>query len=284
MVRFALVVGLILGAVLGGSGCKTPSPSPDPSVEGVKIPDLAAPSRDRPPPPQFLMTVALDVHVLELPADNVDKLRDVWQVLSASPIRLSSYNAFSENSFRLLYGKIVLWERIRRLLTDADAQAITTVSLTVPDNDKTDLPIAEIPAARPITFVAKSLAKETVDVGSGILALRLWAQRSPWGPNVRRIIGCPTYLVPTGTPIPELQAQARKQDFPFESAAFACEMRPGDLLVLGPEKYTGERASLGGLFFNKSGETLFFNADKPKLPERRPAVRVYVLVCTQVSG
>ncbi len=61
-------------------------------------------------------------------------------------------------------------------------------------------------------------------------------------------------------------------------------MGPGDLLVLGPETYTGERTTLGGLFFNEPADALFFNVHKPKPPQRRPAVRVYVLLCTQVSG
>jgi hypothetical protein len=32
------------------------------------------------------------------------------------------------------------------------------------------------------------------------------------------------------------------------------------------------------------GDALFFNVNKPKPPQRKPAVRVYVLICTQVSG
>jgi hypothetical protein len=284
MVRFPLVVGLILGLVLGAAGCKTPSQPPDPALEGVKIPELAPPPRDRPPPPQFLATVAIDIRIVELPADNVDKLKAVWQLLSAAPIRLNSYNAFSENSFRILSGKTVLWEKIQELLEAADGQPVTTVSLTVADNDKTDLPIAELPVARPITFVANNLSKQTVNVGPGILVLRLVAQPNPWARGIRKIIGYPTYTLPVAGTIPELQAQSLRQEFYFESAAFACEMGPGDLVVLGPEKYTGERVTLGGLFFNKPDETLFFNPNKQKPPERKPAVRVYVLVCTRVSG
>ena len=283
MARFPLVVALIVGLVLGAGGCQAP-PKPDSLSEGIKIPELARPPKDRPPPPQFLATAALTVHVLDLPADNVEQLDAVWKLLTAAPIRLMSYNAFSENSFRLLYGKIALWERIRTLLAEADAQQVTTVSLTVGENDQTDLPIAQVPTARPITFVASDLSTSTAHVGPGILALRLWAQRSPWAPAIRKIVGCPTYTIPTSGAIPQLQAQARRGEFRFDSAAFACEMAPGDLLVLGPEKYTGERVTLGGLFFNKPEETLFFNPNKARPAERKPAVRVYVLICTRVSG
>jgi len=284
MVRFPLVVALILGLVLGPGGCKSPSKLPDPVAGAVKIPDLAAPPKDRPPPPQFFATVSLDVHILELPADNIDKLQAVWQILSAAPIRLSSYNAFSENSFRLLFGKVQMWERIQTLLAEADAQPVTTVSLTLADTDKSDLPIAEIPVARPISFVAGNLSQQTANVGPGILALRLMAESSPWARGVRKIIGYPAYTLPVTGSIPQLQAQTLRREFYFESAAFACQMGPGDLLVLGPEKYTGERVTLGGLFFNRPDETLFFNPNKRTPPERKRAIRVYVLLCTRVSS
>jgi hypothetical protein len=282
MVRFALVTAWILVLLGGLSGCKAPSQRPDPISEGVKIPDLAAPPQDRPPPPQFVATVLLDVHILDVPADNVEKLKPVWQMLSAAPIRLMSYNAFSDNGFRLLYGKTAMWDKIQELLVEAEAQAVTTVSLTVADYDKTDQPIAEIPMPRPIHFVGTDLSQQTANVGAGILTLRLVAEPIPQARGVRKIIGYPTYTLP-GT-IPQLQAQSLSREFRFEAAAFACQMGPGDLLVLGPEKYTGERATLGGLFFNKPNETLFFNPNKSTPAQRRAAVRVYILVCTQVRG
>ncbi|MCU0914438.1 MAG: hypothetical protein MUC88_07755 [Planctomycetes bacterium] len=284
MVRFPLVVALILGMIVSGAGCRGPSQPPQTVWKGEKLGDLVPPPADRPPPAQFLATAYLDVHVVDLPADHVEKLEPLWQILSAAPIRLSSYNAFSENSFRLLFGKIVLWEKIRRLLADADGQHVTTVSLAVADNDKTDLPIAEIPGNRPIAFIANDLSRQTARVGAGVLALRLVAEPIPWTPGVRKIIGYPAYTVPVQTPIPELQAKAQQREFYFASAAFACQMAPGDLLVLGPEKYTGERVTLGGLFFNRPDEVLFFNADKTTPPQRRPAVRVYIIVCGRVSG
>jgi len=308
MVRFPLIVTLVLGLVFGAMGCKgtgpqshdpategpsakprvgdrkTPSQPPDSTWGGEKIGELAPPPKDRPPAPQFLVTAALDVYVLELPADNVDKLEAIWQTLSAAPIRLSSYNAFSENSFRLLFGRIEIWGKIQELLAQADAQPVTTVTLTLGENDKTDLPISEVPVARPIAFIGNDLTKQTANVGPGILALRLVAEPNPWVRGARKIIGYPVHTLPVAGTIPELQARAQQHEFYFSSAAFACQMRPGDLLVLGPEKYTGERATLGGLFFNNPQESLFFNASKQKPPERRLAVRVYILVCTQVRG
>ncbi len=284
MVRFSLVVGSVLAVLLGVTGCPTDSNRSSRIWQGEKIGEIAPPPRDRLAPPAYLVTVSLDVHVLEMPADNVEQLKAIWQILSAEPIRLMSYNAFSENSFRLLYGKTEMWPKIQSLLVEADAQPVTTVTLTLADNDKTDLPIAELPITRPVTFVANNLSKQTAHVGPGLLALRLVAQPIPWARGVRKIVGFPAYTVPASGAIPELQAQTLRREFYFDSASFACQMGPGDLLVLGPETWTGERATLGGLFFNEPADALFFNMHKPKPPQRRPAVRVYVLVCTQVSS
>jgi hypothetical protein len=284
MVRVSLVVASVLGLVLVVAGCPTEPKRSSLIWQGEKIGEIAAPPQDRAAPPAYLVTVSLDVHVLQMPADNVEQLKSVWQILSATPIRLMSYNAFSGNSFRLLYGKTELWPRIQNLLMEADAQPVTTATLTIADNDKVDLPIAELPIARPITFVATDLSKQMAHVGSGILALRLVAQPIPWARGVRKIVGFPVYTLPASGAIPELKARVLQREFPFDAASFACQMGPGDLLVLGPETYTGERATLGGLFFNEPADALFFNVNKPKPPQRRPAVRVYVLVCTQVSG
>jgi hypothetical protein len=284
MVRVSLVVASILGLALVVAGCPTEPKRSSLIWQGERIGEIAPPPQDRAAPPAYLVTVSLEVHVLQMPADNVEQLKTIWQLLSATPIRLMSYNAFSGNSFRLLYGKTELWPRIQNLLIEADAQPVTTATLTIADNDKIDLPIAELPIARPITFVATDLSKQMVHVGSGILALRLVAQPTPWARGVRKIVGFPVYTLPTSGAFPELQARVLQREFPFDSASFACQMGPGDLLVLGPEPYTGERATLGGLFFNEPADALFFNVNKPKPPQRRPAVRVYVLVCTQVSG
>jgi len=284
MVRLSLVVVSALGLVLSVTGCRTEPKRSSRVWQGEKIGEIAPPPKDRPAPPQYLVTVSLDVHVLEMPADNVEQLKAIWQILSATPIRLMSYNAFSENSFRLLYGKTELWPKIQSLLVEADAQPVTTVTLTIADNDKTDLPVAELPIARPINFVGSDLSKQIAHVGSGILTLRLVAQPIPWARGVRKIVGFPAYTVPTSGAIPQLQAQTLRREFYFDAAAFACQMGPGDLLVLGPETYTGERTTLGGLFFNEPADALFFNVHKPKPPQRKPAIRVYILMCTHVGG
>ena len=73
------------------------------------------------------------------------------------------------------------------------------------------------------------------------------------------------------------------KEFYFEPAAFAVQMAPGDLIVLGPDKYTSEQQTLGGLFFNRPEGTLFFNPARRTPPEIKPAVRVYILACSAIN-
>ncbi len=276
---------VLLGLAIGMAGCEPVPPKQQEQKiwEGIKIGELAPPPNDRLPPPKFLGKVRIDVQALDLPADNVEKLDELWAILSPGPIRMNSYNAFRENSFRVKFGRMEMWDKILEQLTAADAQRVATMTLAVPDNDSTDLPIASLPAGRPISFIGNNLARQTVTVGPGLLMLRLRAEPIPWMRGVRKIIAYPVHKLPLTTAIPQIQDSARRQEFYFDPAAFALPMGPGDLVVLGPDKYTGERTSLGGLFFNNPEGTLFFNPNKPKPPEHKPAARVYILVCTAVS-
>ena len=284
MVRVSLVVVVALSLLIGPAGCQNEPRRQQPTWDGVKIGELAAPPQDRLPPPQFIATARIDVHLMELPADNVDRLDKLWQALSVGPVRMSSYNAFSENSFRIRFGRAEMLGKIEDLLAEADGQRAGTISMTVSDNETSDLPIADLPVARQIAFVGNNLSRQAVSVGPGVLVLRMTAQPIPGARGVRKIIAYPTYTIPLKSAIAELQSRTRKHDFYFEPAAFACQMGPGDLVVLGPEEYTGERVTLGGLFFNKPDGTLFFNPTKRTPPEHKTAVRVYILLCTDVSG
>lgn len=281
MVRILCVVSFSLGLIVGSAGCKTTPNNEEQIWARTKIGDLAP--QESLPAPQFFTSVAMDVHVLELPADRLDRLDDLWAILSAKPVHLSSYSGFTENSFRMRAGRVEHWEQISLLLTDAGAQRVGTVSMIVPSNDTADLPIADLPAARQITFVGNNLARQSANVGPGVLALRLRAEPIPWARGVQKIIGYPTYTIPVVSAIAALQEKARQNEFYFAPAAFAVQMAPGDLVVLAPDRFTGERLSLGGLFFNKPEGTLFFNPAARTPPEVKPAVRVYILVCAAVN-
>lgn len=281
MCRTLCVAFLSLVLFWALAGCGTEPRAEERIWEQVKIGDLAP--RERFPAPQFFATVTIDIHIMEIPADRVDRLDELWPILSPNPVKLTSYNAFTGNCFRMRYGRMDLWPQVQSMLTDADAQKVSTTSMVLPVNDTSDLPIAELHAGRQISFMGNNLAKQTVNVGPGVLALRLRAEPIPWARGVHKIIGYPTHTIPVTSAIAPLQAKARRNEFYFAPAAFAVQMAPGDLAVLGPDEYTGERRTLGGLFFNKPEGTLFFSPTRRTPPQIKPAVRVYILICTAVN-
>jgi hypothetical protein len=280
----SLCVAVLILWLAGGTGCKTAPKEERKIWQQLKIIDLAPTvpqnGRDR---PQFLATVQMEVRVFELPGENVDQLDDLWRLLSPKSVKMSSYNAFTDNSFRAKFGRIEAWEKIQKVLTETGTQRIATLSVSVPDNDIRDVPIADLPTGKVIAFVGNDLSSQTVNVGPGSLVLRLRAEPIPWVRGVRKIIAYPTYTLPTASAIPQLRVIARKNEFYFAPAAFAAQMGPGDLVVLGPGHYTGEQLTLGGLFFNNPLGRLFFDPAKPDPPQQKPAARLYVLICRSIS-
>jgi hypothetical protein len=249
----------------------------------VKIADVAPRPADKPARAQFYATVRMEIREVDLPADNLDQLDEFWRMLSAKPIYMSSYNAFAENSFRVKFGRMEMWNDIQKLLAGADGQTAGTTVLPVANNDTMDLPIADLPIGRPIKFVGNDLSGQTANVGPGSLVLRIRAESVPWARGVRKIIAYPTYMPLARSAIPELGAIIRRHEFYFAPAAFAAQMGPGDLLVLGPDKYTGEQTTLGGLFFSRPQGCLFLAPGGSKPPAYRPCVRIYILVCAGIS-
>lgn len=276
-----MMIVTLLG--LGAGGCE---PKADPVVpiwEQVKIGEIAPTSPDASRRAEFMATVNLDVYMLDLPAENIGKLDDLWQTLTAKPIQTNSYSAFAANSFRVRLGRTTMWDEVRGLLAEAGAQDAGTISLVIGNDEPADLPVTSVARDSTIYFVGTNLSEQTVKVGSGVLALRFREQALPGARGVRKIIAYPVHALPLTSAIPQLEAQTRRREFYFVSAAFAAQMTPGDLLVLAPDAYSGERVSLGGLFFNRPEPVLFFDAEKKKPPQRMPAVRVFVLVCTRIN-
>ncbi len=283
MARVPVFLTLMLG-LAAAAGCAEAPKEERQIWEGIKIADLSptVKEKDR-EKARFLATVQMEIRVFELPGENVDQLDDLWRQLSAKGVSMTSYNAFSNNSFRVKSGRIEMWEKFQGLLAEAGAQRTATLSLAVPDNDTSDLPIADFTTGRTIAFVGNNLASQTVNVGPGSLVLRLRAEPIPWARGVRKIIAYPTYTLPTSAAIPQLSLMARRNEFYFAPAAFAAQMGPGDLLVLGPDTFTSEQLTLGGLFFNNPQGHLFFDPTRSDPPRIRSSARIYVLICRGIT-
>lgn len=262
------------------SGCAKPEEKP--IWEKIKIGDLA-PSGDETPQAKFVKGITLEVHVIEIPADNIDDLDNIRKKLRIRPLKLKNYQAFSANSFLARFGQSDVWNEVRSMLTAAGGQEVVKVSMMLSDGHPQTLAIAKLSKPQTVFYTALDGSRQGANVGRGILALRIKGDKVPGRTGICEITAYPVFSLPTNNAIPELQAQMERREFPFTSAALGLKMSLGDFVFLAPKEYVSDQTSLGGLFFSNVRGRVFFNAAEHKLPERKTAVRVFLLACTRID-
>jgi len=255
----------------------------EPMWEQVKIGDIAPSGDDKRSMAQMLKTIHFGVRIFEIPAENVGALDKLWLELEMRPLRFSSHSAFRANSFSIGAGQMRLWDRAHELLYAAGGQQVVAVSLLLSDSEDNDLIVRGLGTTQRVFYTAVNGAKEVTTVGPGVIALRLQAEKAPGSRDMCTLIGYPVFSVPAGGSIPQLAERAKSREFSFTSAAFALKMAPGDFVALGPDKYISDQTALGGLFFSKPEGSLFFSASEGKPPESKPAVSIFLLICTRIN-
>jgi hypothetical protein len=263
-------------------GC-TPLEKGKPIWEKVKIGDIAPSQGGKMPGPLPLKTMNFDVHIFEIPAENISKLEDIQRTLYITPLRFNNYDAFKDNLFSVRFGQVEMWNKTLDLLRAAGGQRIVKVSLLLPDGQPNDIAVTGLDSQRAVSYVSSDGSRETTPIGPGVLVLRIKAEKIPASRGVCDLVAYPVFSLPIRSSIPQLAARARLREFSFGCAGFGLKMSPGDFVVLGPEKYVSDQRALGGLFFSKPEGSMFFSETERKLPERKPAVRMFLLVCTSIN-
>lgn len=261
-------------------GCA--EPEKEPIWEIVKIGDLAPSYGDKPPQTELLKTINFDLHIFEVPADNIDMLDDIWRMLYIRPLRFNDYRVFSNNSFSARFGQIQRWDKIQELLLAADAQLITKVTLFLSDGQAQTITVIGLDSPRTVFFTSISGSREGANIGPGILALRVKAQKVPAFRGVCDLTAHPVFSVPIKSAVPQLTDRGKFREFPFICAAFGLNMSPGDFVMLGPKEYISDQTDLCGLFFSNPQGSLFFSETVRKPLEYKPTIRIFVLFCTRI--
>ena len=261
-------------------GCA--EPKEEPIWEKVKIGDLA-PSGDQTQQAKFVKGINLEMHVIEIPADNIDDLDKIRKKLRIRPLKLKNYQAFSANSFLARFGQLDVWNEVRSMLIAAEGQEVVKVSLMLSDGQPQTLTITTLDRTQTVFYRAADGSRQGANVGPGILGLRIKCDRVPGKKGICEVTAYPVYSLPTQSAIPQLQAQMKRREFPFTSAALGLRMSPGDFVFLAPKEYVSDQTSLGGLFFSNVRGRMFFNAAKRKAPEHKTAVRVFLLTCARID-
>lgn len=263
-------------------GC-TPLEKGKPIWEKVKIGDIAPSQGGKMPGPLPLKTMNFDVHIFEIPAENISKLEDIQRTLYITPLRFNNYDAFKDNLFSVRFGQVEMWNKTLDLLRAAGGQRIVKVSLLLPDGQPNDIAVTGLDSQRAVSYVSSDGSRESTPIGPGVLVLRIKAEKIPASRGVCDLVAYPVFSLPIRSAVPQLAARARLREFSFGCAGFGLKMSPGDFVVLGSEKYVSDQRVLGGLFFSKPEGSMFFSEAERKLPQHKPAVRIFLLVCTGIN-
>jgi len=263
------------------SGCTRQEKEP-PIWEKVKIGDLAPKGQDQ--AHAGLNTTNLDIHVFQVPAGRVRDLRGLWDALNTKPFRYRNHQAFRSNAFRVAKGSLQQWDWIVGSLNGAGASRGSTVSMLLSGDGEDDVTVSPLGRSHKVTFMDKDGQSQQVAIGPGRLVFRLKTEKVASAPQTRQLVAYPVFTVSAGGTVPKLAAMAKAKEVAFVTAAFSTPIRQGDILVLGPEDYYGDTSTLGGLFFCDPQGTLQIDSTAPRPVQLRRTVRVYVMVCTQLSG
>jgi len=263
-------------------GCNPPKE--EPIWKNLKIGDLA-PSRDgKPQRSRLVESTNFNLYVFEMPSENIDKLDDVRKTMFTRNLRYQSSHSFSANSFAVHFGQIRMWNEVFTSILAAGAKQINKVSLMLADEIPETIAVARIDRPRTIFFTSTYGSREGANVGLGILALRLKTQKIPSLRGVCHVTAYPVYSPPMiKSTIPLLNVHTQRREFNFSPAAFGLRMGPGDFILLGPKEYVSDQTALGGMFFSNLQGSLFFSEKERTTFKPKPAVRLFLLVCTRTS-
>ena len=261
-------------------GCTKPEQEV-PLWETIKIGDLAPQDGGKTQQVELLKMTRLDVHIFEIPADNISEIDKIRKKLFIRPLQLTNYEAFTTNSFLVRFGQVDLWRQTNDWLLGAEGRNIVKVSLMLADGEAQTITITGLDRPQPIYYTATDGLRKGANVGPGIFGLRVNADKIPGSRGVCNLVAYPVFSPPMQGAIPQLKVVEKSREFPFTCAAFGLKMSPGDFVFLAPKEYISDLTALGGLFFSNPRGGLFFS--KTKSPEYKPAVRIFLLVCTGIN-
>ena len=268
------------------AGCNGPRED-KPVWEQIKLSDLVPSDRAKGPSGQLLKTINFDVHIFEMPAEKLRELDGVWEQLYMEPLRFSNYATFGANTFSVGFGQIQIWNTIAERLDAAGVKKMPTVSLLLADGQAGDVTVVRFFRRQPLYYISPGGLIERPTIGPGKLALRVRARKIPGARGVCYVEVHPVFSPPISSSVPQLADRAKAGELPFIAAGFGLKMSQGDFFLLGPEEYISDQVTLGSLFFSKPEGSLFFRKSEAgssiRRPERKPAVRIFLVVCTSIN-
>jgi len=256
----------LLAALTGFLLTSCAAPEKPPIWKNIKIGDLAP--RLPPESNQPSDVIHLYVYVFEIPASDANVLDNIWLSLYTQPLRFNSRSAFTMNLFAASFGQPQDWNPIADILRIAGARRAEINSLILLDGQPKDLPVTAIDCEKTIFYTSIAHRTEGVTVGPGTFSLRITMQKIPGQRGVCNMSVQPVFVPPGKFRLPLQKQFESPRSFVFDALEVELQISPGNFLLLGPRKYTTDKAGLSGLFFS---------TDIP-----RPVVKLYLLLCGEI--
>jgi hypothetical protein len=263
MLKPAPIIAYTLVVLVISAGCSDKNKKEPPPAE-IKLGDLAPINPVG--PLSSIQTAAFDFYSIELPAENIDRLSDVWPMLYTKHVRLADPAAFAANSFRLVFGEYQMWQKTAALLESAGAEPGRKVTLLLDYGQVDDFAVKRISEKTNVSCSTANGTIESLVAQPGRLALKV---------KVLPVAGargiCDFEAIPAFIPMRPLASDANAtpiEETTLESLGFVAQMTPGDFLLLGPASRPDRTNSVGSLFFTA-----------PK----KPRIRLYAIFCSGIT-
>ncbi len=239
-----------------------------PIWQDLKITDLA-PAKTTDGKYGKLKDISFLVYFFEIPAENINKLGSIWEMLHTKPFEFNNHAAFEKNSFAVGYSQIEHWDNFRELLIATGGKGDESVSLLIPDGQSSDVFITKLRKQQDVFFASDTGKMEGKTLGPGKIVLRIKAEKVHQQRGVCKVYASPMFTPPDDILISTLASKEKKGEFVFNSTAFKLKMGSGDFFFLAPKVYVDNKITLPGLFFCKT---------KPE-----PKIRTILLICTKIT-
>ncbi len=251
------------------TGCKS-SQQEKPLWGKYKITDLAVPPEDSQGKYEIIQTANFEIYIVELPADNIEMLNDIWQNFQKKNISFNNPESFRANSFLLGRGDIKKWDELENQLRKAKADLKNKTSVFISENQSEDISIDMLPGEKNVFYVTLDGTMAGATIGPGMIGFRIKTKKILYSTGI-----CELEITPLSVP-PQMitlmqseKKQEQENEVLFQSAGFELTARPGDFLLLGTEKFDIEKTTLNSLFFCR---------EKPE-----PIIRIYIILCAGVN-
>ncbi len=270
-----VIAGCLAAVVIG---CEAQDNRP--VWEQVKIGDLAGLDTYKDQNSQSLKTINFDITIFEIPAGNIDGLDKARQMLYSKPLYFNNYAAFRANSFSAGFGRGHMYRQLTDLLTAAKGRKVQTTSLLLPHGQADSINIARFRKQQTIWYYTSYGALEGTSVGSGSLTLRIRAEKIPAARGSCTVYVLPAFQRSTAVLIPQLAKREKSCGVAFNSLGIKLTMTPGDFVLLGPEKYISNEATLAGMFFSRLGRKPIVSTYNSKAGA---VINLYLIACTRID-